>query len=227
MRNSTEITSDIEDLKEKIESLNSETSQKKENLEELRSNNARLLAANVGKSRKPMSLHTQIERIRSMEIEIEQSGTAVKILQDQLSSLQEELHIAELNEDLQKTYWPESEAYLEKAAQIRGKMSEAVRLTEEITRLNEEFMAMADPLNMLHGIFSKLKSRKQYEALGFDWGTESEKYKMINSILQDEKKISNLQKILKHFSDIFFGVESGSPMAASKLRMVSDQIPVG
>ena len=225
MRNLTEIASDISDLKEKIESLNSEISEKKEDLQKLRSNNARLLAANVGKTRKPMSLHTQIEKIRSSEIEIEQSEAAIKILEGQQRDLEEELFISELNEDLQKTYWPESEAYLEKAAEIRGMMGEVVRLVEVLAKNIGEFGSLPDPLSVLQRGFSKIENYKQWESLAFPWDIESGKYKQFTEIMADEKRISNLPKILKHFSDIFFGIESSGPQMPSRLRLLADEIP--
>ena len=142
-----------------------------------------------------------------------------------MKDLEEELFISKLDEDLQNTYWPESKVYLEKSAQIRNKMTDAVKLTEELAKLVKEFMAMADPLNTLHGIFSRLKSKEQYESLSFPWDDEQQKFRQFTEIMADEKRISALPKILKHFSDVFFAISSGGPMAASKLRLISDLIP--
>ena len=225
MRKIDDIENDIEDLKEKIESLKSEIPLKEKSLQGLKEGNAKLLAMHAGKDRKPQSLNVQIRNIRDSEIEIEQLQAAVKILQGQVEGLEEERHISEIHGDLQTNYFSQVEPYCEKAAQIRSKMTEACDLTEEITKLIKEFMAMPDPLGTLHGLFSRIKSREQYEALGFPWDKEQEKFRQFNKIMVDEKTISGLPKILKYFSDVFFGFENGGAQMASKIRMISDQIP--
>lgn len=225
MREPNVIENDIEDLKGKIESLISETSQKKEKLEELRANNARLLAANAGSKRKPQSLSVQIERIRSAQIEIEQSEAASKILERQIEGLEEELHTSEIHGDLQANYFPQSTKYLEATEVIRQTIRELVRLTEKVTGEIKNLMLLPDPLNTLHATFSRINNRAQFDSLAFNWGEEQQKFRQFTEIMADEKKIENLPGILKTFSDVFLSIETGGPEMASKLRLISDAIP--
>jgi len=225
MRTSTEISIDIKDLNKKIESLNSEIAEKEESLQKLREGNAKLLAMHAGKDRKPQSLNVQIRNIRDAEIEIEQIKTAVEILETQLGDFEEERHISEIHGDLQANYYPQAKLYLEKAGEIQRRIGEAVKLTDEITSLIKEFMSLPDPLSALHGSLSRLSTKEQYKTLGFDFDSEALKYKQFNAIAADEKRISALPKILKYFSDTFYGIEVGGPSASSKLRAIGDRIP--
>lgn len=225
MRNSDEIFNDIRELKRKTESLEKEISRKELEVQDLRAKNAQMLAQYVGQQRKPMSLNTQIERIRSAEIEVEQLKSAGKILEGQLRTLEDEAHVTGISEALQREYRPVADTYLEKICEIRGKMKEAVKLTDEVTSLFKELMGLPDPLATAHRILAKLQSRKQYEALGCLWDEEVDRYHFLDDAMRDEKKIRNLPGILKQFSDILLANEVGGPDMQSRLKMVSEQIP--
>jgi len=224
MRTVTDIQNEIEDLQGKIDAVESEISEKKESLSEQRQNNARLLASNVSKSRRPMSLTTQIEKIRNQEIELEQLSAAVGILRGQLADLEIERHVAVLKSELEE-YGPVSEKYLTKAMEIREEIQAVVASMDRITKGISDFTKLQDPLTILQRVFSKVRGPKEWQALDFPLGAEADRYRLFNSLMAAEKKIANLPRLLKVFSDLWQGIELGGPNVASKFRYLSDMIP--
>jgi len=224
MRTVTEIQTEIQDLEGKISSVQNEIAEKKESLSEQRQNNARLLASNISKSRRPMALTTQIEKIRSQEIEIDQLSAALEILRGQLVDLETGHHVASLKSELE-TYGPTAEAYLAKATEIREEIQAVVASMDRITKGISDFTKLQDPLVILQRVFSKVKDPREWQALDFPLGTEADRYRLLNSLMAAEKKIANLPRLLKTFSDLWQGIELGGPNVASRFRYLSDLIP--
>ncbi|MCF8142816.1 MAG: hypothetical protein K9N21_02735 [Deltaproteobacteria bacterium] len=224
MRTASEIQSDIENLTSQIKSVEDEIAEKRASLTEQKSTNAKLFAANVSKARRPVSLQTQIEKIRSAEIELGQLSAALDILRGQLSELETEHHVASLKTDLD-TYWPCSETYLGKAAEILAEIQAIVSSMDRITRGIKDFTKLQDPLVILQRVFSKIEDPQQWEMLGFSLNGEVPRYRFFNDLMAAERKIKNLPRLLGKYSDLWQRIELGGPNVASKFRYLSDMIP--
>lgn len=208
MKAPDEITIEIDEVKQKINSLSIEKTEKVEEIEDLKASNVRLLVSNTGKERKPLSIGSQTNRITTLLTEIQQLDSAIKVLEEQQTILQDEFECSTLRQEL-VGYYEESDSYLRLAADINADFQILVEHGKNLAEKVDAFNAQQIPLlGNIQQIFRKCGTYKRFQALNFNWGTEQQKYKMCSGLIQQEEELKNLLKKIKRVSDTFFFIEA-------------------
>ena len=91
----SELTEEIGKIQNKIVSISPQIEKKEKEVEELKRDNARVVANSVNQKRKPASLTNQRNRIARLNVEIEELKYAVKELNAQLSEKKEQLQFSQ------------------------------------------------------------------------------------------------------------------------------------
>ena len=112
------ILKEIIQVGQDLTTMQKEIETKKEQLDEAKRSNVRLLAQNAGKTRKPSSLKTQAENIRNLEIELNQLRDTIPILQEKETALASEHLIAKCQRKIDQHYRPKAESFSKKIDEI-------------------------------------------------------------------------------------------------------------
>lgn len=209
MRTVTQIDNELRDIKQKINSLSIEKSEKQKEIEDLKSSNIRLLVNSADKERKPASLGAQTNKIGITQIELEQLTKAINVLEEQQNALQDELFVAELKQELDSGYFTLRDNYLSKAKSIQNGLKTMLEYGKCLTEQIAEFNKTPSPLmaGNLYNIFKRCKTLDQFSSLGFDWPLESAHFKMCDAIMADERTLDKLVDEIGRFSSMFLSLE--------------------
>lgn len=209
MKTVSELSNEIDEVKQKINSLSIEKTEKVEEIEKLKASNVQLLINAADKTRKPMSISSQTNRITTLQVEIEQLQGAIEVLTDQETVLQNELFVAELKAELDAGYFTLKGPYLAKVHEIKDGLKAMVDYGKALTEMITEFNKTPNPLmaGNLYNIFKRCKTLDQFRALGLDWAEESSRFKICDAIMADERTLDKLANEIGKLSGMLLSLE--------------------
>ncbi|SPD72014.1 hypothetical protein PITCH_A720005 [uncultured Desulfobacterium sp.] len=211
MRTLDAITQEISELTEKISVLQSDVKGKTEDLEHTKKVNARLLAENIGKQKKPASVGTQKSRLIELSMDIDQANAALEILQGQLEDLRSEQQLVTLWGEHVPAYERTQAAYFAKLEGITAKFMELSKVGSELQAQLEEFLNIPNinqPLSALSVLSNTIRDGEKIEKdLGFPIFKEIERYRVLNDFLPFQGTVKTLLKAVDRFTDRLFQAE--------------------
>ncbi|NLD38012.1 MAG: hypothetical protein GX654_14185 [Desulfatiglans sp.] len=209
MKSVSELTNEINGIKEKIESLKAEKADKEKEIDSLKASNIRLIINAADKERKPASISSGVNRITTLLTENEQLSAAIQALEGQQNVLQNELFIAELRQELDTGYYAMKDQYIGKAKSIQNGLKTWLEYGKCLTEQIAEFNLLPNPLMAanLYNIFKRCRTYDQFISLGFDWPGESAHFNLCNGVMADEEKLDKLIVEIKKFSNILYAIE--------------------
>jgi len=204
MRLPAEVEKEDLEVSEQISTLKKEIDAKEIDLARLQELNLQLLTKNIQKSKRPASLRTQTEKLKTLEIEIGQLKSVVPLLQAKRAELGDESKVAKAGQAL-VGYFEKSRSFFGKIEKAMAVLQGMVELTVELEKIVGEIRE-SDPLHQLSDIFGGLKTVDQFNALNFP-EDEFARYRLFNRIMELEKRVKHLPNVIKNLSDFGFYLE--------------------
>ena len=151
-----------------------------------------------------MSLRTQAEKLKTLEVEIGQLRDVVPLLQEKNRDLEDELQISEARQGLEG-YFEKSESFFQKVEAAISLLETMVERTEKLNEIVSEIRG-SNPLQDLRHIFCSIQTEGQFNKLGFP-EDEFTRYRLFNKIMNLERQVKRLPNVVKDLSDFAYGLE--------------------